>query len=117
MNKFTSLLLIPALAVGLISCSDSTEPATNGPSGPESVESTEYPLDVCVVSGEKLGSMGDPITLEVEGHTFKICCASCEKKLRATPDKYIKMLESGEVGGSHEGHDGHSDGDHSGHDH
>lgn len=115
MNKYTRALFIPALAIALIGCSDSAEPEADGP--PASAEHSEYPLDVCVVSGEKLGSMGDPITIEVADHTFKLCCASCEDKLRDNPDKYIKMLESGEAGGSHHGPGSHGGGDHSGHDH
>jgi len=32
-----------------------------------------YTLDVCVVSGEKLGSMGDPIVLVYEGREVRLC--------------------------------------------
>jgi hypothetical protein len=51
-----------------------------------------YPLETCMVSGEKLGSMGDPINLVVGNRLVKICCAGCEKTVRANPAKYIDQL-------------------------
>ena len=117
MKNYSRALLAPILVVGLAACTENPDSPSNGSSDPDSTGQAAYPLEVCVVSGEKLGSMGDPVVVEVEGHTFKLCCASCEEKLRDNPDKYIKMLESGKVEGSHSGPDGHGDGDHSGHDH
>lgn len=51
-----------------------------------------YPLETCMVSGEKLGSMGDPINLVVGNRLVKICCAGCEKTVRADPAKFIDQL-------------------------
>lgn len=53
----------------------------------------KYPLSVCVVTGEKLGSMGDPHVIEYEGRMVKFCCAHCEKTFRKNPKKYLAKLD------------------------
>jgi hypothetical protein len=44
---------------------------------------------VCKISGEELGSMGTPIKAVREDASTFLCCAECEKKLLADPDKYL----------------------------
>lgn len=51
-----------------------------------------YPLDKCIVSDEKLGSMGDPIVLTHEGQEIKFCCESCQPKFEKDPAKYLTKL-------------------------
>ena len=43
---------------------------------------------VCVVTGNKLGSMGDPVSFQYEGKKYWVCCAPCIKKFKKNPDKY-----------------------------
>jgi len=68
-----------------------------------------YPLDVCIVSGEKLGGeMGEPITYVHEGRTLKFCCKTCVGMFKKDPAKYLAKLDEAikKAGGSgHEGHD------------
>jgi len=76
----------------------------------EADSSDQYPLDVCVVSGEKLGSMGPPVEVEVEGRTVKLCCAACKPQLLAEPAKYLAMFNESAAtpassGSSHDGHE------------
>ena len=52
-----------------------------------------YPLDTCVVSGEKLGEMGEPYVIQYEGHTVKFCCKNCLKKFNKDPKKYLAKLD------------------------
>ncbi len=52
-----------------------------------------YTLDVCVVSGEKLGSMGEPVVKSYDGREVRFCCESCIKKFEADKDKYIKRID------------------------
>lgn len=52
-----------------------------------------YPLDTCLVSGEKLGEMGKPIAFEYKGQEIKICCKACRKKFDKNPATYLKKLE------------------------
>jgi hypothetical protein len=49
---------------------------------------------ICPVSGEKLGSMGAPPKLTVEGQEVFICCSGCEETLRAEPQKHLAKLKS-----------------------
>ena len=52
-----------------------------------------YPLDVCAVSGEKLGEMGKPVVIEYEGREIKFCCTHCEPEFKKDPKKYLKKLD------------------------
>jgi YHS domain-containing protein len=67
------------------------------PKAIENYVNAPYPLDTCVVAGGKLGSMGKPVTLVHEGREVKFCCAACEPKFKADPDKYIKKIDDGVV--------------------
>ncbi|RFC44949.1 MAG: hypothetical protein DVB23_002119 [Verrucomicrobia bacterium] len=51
-----------------------------------------YPLKVCVVSGEPLGSMGEPASIVFEGKTVKFCCSGCEEDFRKNPPAYLAKL-------------------------
>jgi YHS domain-containing protein len=56
-----------------------------------------YPLKTCVVTGEKLGEMGDPFVYAYEGREIKFCCKGCLKDFKKEPAKYIKKLEEAEA--------------------
>lgn len=43
---------------------------------------------ICPVSGKPLGSMGQPIAVEVNGQTVYACCGGCVNTIRANPAKY-----------------------------
>ena len=53
---------------------------------------TPYPLDTCIVSGNKLGSMGKVVVKSHEGQEIKFCCKPCVKKFDANPAKYLAKL-------------------------
>lgn len=53
-----------------------------------------YPVDFCVVSGQKLGAMGDPVKYEHDGRTVYFCCEGCIKKFEAEPAKYLAALDA-----------------------
>lgn len=52
-----------------------------------------YPLDECLVLGNRLGSMGEPAEVILAGRLVRMCCPPCEKKLRAEPAKFIARLD------------------------
>lgn len=52
-----------------------------------------YPMEVCVVSGEKLGSMGEPFVFVHEGQQVKLCCKGCKKDFDAGPKKFVAKIE------------------------
>lgn len=51
-----------------------------------------YPLDTCLVTDNKLGSMGDPVTIERDGRELKFCCKPCVDKFEKDPAKYLGKL-------------------------
>ncbi len=79
-----------------------------------------YPLDTCVVSGDKLedGEMGPPhnYVYKQEGkpdRLVRLCCKGCIKKFNKAPDKYLKKIDdatsqAGDAGAvPADGHSGH----------
>ena len=52
-----------------------------------------YPLDKCIVSDEKLDSMGKPYVFTHEGQEIKMCCKSCLKDFNKDPKKFLKKLD------------------------
>ncbi len=61
---------------------------------PEDRQSAEHQR-ICPVTDQPLGSMGEPIKLEVEGREVWICCAGCEGRLRKDPERYLAKLNDG----------------------
>jgi Cu(I)/Ag(I) efflux system membrane fusion protein len=47
----------------------------------------------CPVTTRKLGSMGEPVPVEVEGRKVWTCCSACAPKLKAVPARYLARLE------------------------
>ena len=52
-----------------------------------------YPLETCVVSGEELGSMGDPVDFVHEGRLVRFCCGMCEGPFAEDPAKHLAMID------------------------
>lgn len=84
-------LVLTALTLALASCSKQ-ETVAEAPAAESSV-AKPYPLEVCLVSGEKLGSMGEPVTIVHERQTIKFCCDSCQPDFEADPEKFLSKLE------------------------
>ena len=57
-----------------------------------------YPLKTCVVSGEKLGEMGDPFVYAYQGREIKFCCKDCVKDFKKDPAKFMKKIEEANKG-------------------
>ena len=64
-----------------------------------------YPLDICLVSGEKLGT--DPamktFAFTHKGQEIKLCCKSCQKEFDKAPAKYLGKLKEAEKAQKKEG--------------
>lgn len=80
-TKLVPFLTAALFGLALSSCTT----ATTGSAKP-------YPLGTCIVSGNKLGSMGTPITKVHQGQEIKFCCEPCVKKFDANPDKYLAKI-------------------------
>ena len=54
-----------------------------------------YPLDKCLVSGEKLGADPDmkPHVFTVDGQEVKLCCKSCLKDFNKDKAKYMTKIK------------------------
>jgi YHS domain-containing protein len=84
-------LILSTITLLFASCSK--EEAASADSS-DSAQTKPYPLEVCLVSGEKLGSMGEPTSLTHEGQEIKFCCDSCEPRFKKDPAKYLSKLEN-----------------------
>lgn len=47
---------------------------------------------LCPVAQMKLGSMGPPVKVDVNGRSVFICCEGCRERLLAEPQKYLAKL-------------------------
>ena len=61
-------------------------------------ELPKYPLDTCVVSGDKLGDMGTPLDkiYKLAGkpdRLVRFCCGDCPKDFLKDPAKYLKLID------------------------
>jgi len=52
-----------------------------------------YTLNTCLVSGEKLGSMGDVPVLLHEGREIRLCCGGCEKKFNDNAEAMLQEID------------------------
>lgn len=59
-------------------------------------QTKDYPLATCAVSGQKLGSMGDPLDVVIGNRLVRLCCKGCVKSLRKDPLKYFSKLDVAE---------------------
>ena len=103
----TSLLLIPLIATASFAfastdsaccCCCASQPATTTLAASTTDSKATYPLDTCVVSGEKLGEMGKPVDYihKEEGkpdRLVRLCCKMCIPKFKKDPAKYLKILD------------------------
>jgi hypothetical protein len=65
----------------------------SAPSKLSSAPELPYPIDYCIVSGEKLGEMGEPVTKEYEGREVKFCCDMCPATFEKNMDKFMTKLD------------------------
>ncbi len=79
-------LAVMALCVG---CGGDTG---NGDAVAAKTEAKPYTLETCIVSGEKLGSMGAPVVRVHEGQEVKFCCESCIEDFEKEPAKFLAKL-------------------------
>jgi hypothetical protein len=62
------------------------------PSEEQIAAAKTYPLEVCIGSGEELGSMGDPVVMVYNGQQIKFCCKSCVDDFKEDPASHIAKL-------------------------
>ena len=86
----TALALVGAGFIVAALSGFSQRPASQSPATTEADPvSNSYPLTTCLVSGEKLGSMGKPVELNYQGTEVRFCCAMCVDQFKKDPAKYL----------------------------
>ena len=90
------------LAAALVAVS--TAVRADGTNAVASAKPVPYPLDTCVVSGDKLGGdMGKPIVFIYQdkakgiNQEIKFCCPMCKPQFLKDPDKYMKIIREAEA--------------------
>ncbi|HTL15832.1 MAG TPA: TRASH domain-containing protein [Patescibacteria group bacterium] len=56
-----------------------------------------YTLKTCIVSGDKLGEMGEPYVYKYKDREIKFCCKNCVNDFNKEPAKYVKKIEKAEA--------------------
>jgi YHS domain-containing protein len=56
--------------------------------------SAPYMLETCPVSGEKLGSMGEPVVYSHEGRELRFCCDGCISPFEKDPAQYLEKVDA-----------------------
>ncbi|WP_138223294.1 YHS domain-containing protein [Nibricoccus aquaticus] len=100
--KIKKAFLLTALLFAVVSSGGGTtsfaaDSAAGSAAAPEEKKPAKeapkpYPLDVCIVTDNDLGSMGEETSMVYEGQTIKFCCAPCERKFLKNPAKYLEKL-------------------------
>jgi YHS domain-containing protein len=64
-----------------------TQPAAEAPKG------DPYPLSTCPVSGQPLGSMGDPIVKAYDGREVRFCCGGCIGRFESAKEEHFAKID------------------------
>jgi hypothetical protein len=93
-NLFVSALLL-GLGMILLGTSPAVQAEEGGKDDAAAIakQTETYPLKTCVVTGEELGSMGNPHDVLHEGRLVRFCCKGCVKKFKADPEKFLKQID------------------------
>jgi hypothetical protein len=76
---------------GLVAAGFAADPAAAPAEAPKP---KVYPLDTCIVTGEKLGSMGEAIVKIHGSQEVKFCCKGCVRTFDKDPATYITKMEA-----------------------
>jgi YHS domain-containing protein len=63
------------------------------PAKPAEPAKPAYPLDTCVVSGEKLGNHGEPYKFKYKDREVIFCCKACKKDFLKKPEEFLKKID------------------------
>ena len=99
MKTHKSTILAMALVL-IVAFSASAQMHGDGKMNPmQKMESKEmmkanYPIDYCLVSGEKLGDMGEPVKYDYSGREIQFCCNGCISTFEKDPEAYTTKLNA-----------------------
>ncbi|MEK7484584.1 MAG: YHS domain-containing protein [Planctomycetota bacterium] len=95
MNTLFYCILSIGLFCCILGCNEPQTKNTTHVTNTDSSKPIPYPFDYCIVTEEKLDSMGDPIVKVYEGQEVKFCCKGCIKKFEADQETYLKKIKKG----------------------
>lgn len=84
-------LLLLALAAAGCATSGASSGGGSGATSPTSAV-RPYPLDTCLVTGSRLGSMGDPYVRVYGDREIKFCCRPCVAAFEKDPERFLALL-------------------------
>ncbi len=87
-SRLTPIHCFAAMACLSLACT-----AMAGPTTAPDVKGDPYLLDTSPVSGQKLGSMGDPIVKTIDGREVRFCCGGCVGRFEANTAKYFAQVD------------------------
>jgi hypothetical protein len=79
MKTILTTLAIASLALGAIT-------------GGVAADVKPYPKKTCLVTGNKLGSMGTPVRRVYADQEVKFCCKPCVAKFEKDPERFLAKL-------------------------
>jgi YHS domain-containing protein len=57
-------------------------------------QAADYPLDTCVISGEKIGGMmGKPVDIVHDNRLVRLCCNACGAEFKKDPAKHLAKID------------------------
>jgi hypothetical protein len=94
-----SLSLLFTTAIAADKAEQPSNKTADKPAAVSAAEIANYPLKVCAVSGEELGSMGEPFDyIHQEAgqpdRLVRMCCDGCLKKFKKDPAKYLARIDA-----------------------
>jgi hypothetical protein len=89
------------LALSLALLTFAVQAAENPDAALIAEQTKTYPVETCLVSGDKLGEMGkaydyvykETVDGKEKSTLIRLCCKSCVKTFKKDPAKYLKQLE------------------------
>jgi Cu(I)/Ag(I) efflux system membrane fusion protein len=88
----TVTIKMPIEQTPLFRSRSASPPAGSSHDG-HAVSTTVQEQKICPVTKAKLGSMGEPILVQLTSRKVWVCCAGCPTKLKSEPEKYLASLE------------------------
>ena len=99
------VLLLATLAVAVLAgCGEPSAPDPSIVAAPKMAREVlhvpvgGYPLDTCVVSGNRLGENGNPCIFLHEGAEVRLCSIDCKTEFLADPAKYLEKIQEARAG-------------------
>lgn len=99
--KISTLIAGTVLAVTLAAALFSARADGTNSTAAANRKPVPYPLDTCIISGDKLGGMSEPVVFLYQtngiNQEIKFCCPMCKSEFLKSPDKYMKIIQQAET--------------------